>query len=94
MSKDKNLDDLFRERLRNYEQAPPAYLLENILDKVADHRKRRMLIFWRVAGVAAAILLAFIAGWQVNRMAVESPMVQVAAEKTVVPTESGQDKKK
>ena len=86
MSKDKNLDDLFRERLRNYEQAPPAYLLENILDKVADHRKRRMLIFWRVAGVAAAILLAFIAGWQVNRMAVESPMVQVAAEKTVVPT--------
>ena len=36
MKKDKNLDELFRDKLLNYEQEPPAYLLENILSGVAD----------------------------------------------------------
>jgi len=66
MKKDKELDDLFREKLLNYEQEPPAYLLDNILSGVAGERRKKKLIFWRVAGVAAALLLAFIAGWQLN----------------------------
>jgi len=66
MKKDKNLDELFRDKLLNYEQEPPAYLLENILSGVAGERRRRKLIYWRVAGVAAALLLAFVAGWQLN----------------------------
>ena len=66
MKKDKNLDELFRDKLLNYEQEPPAYLLENILSGVAGARRKRKLIYWRVAGVAAALLLAFVAGWQLN----------------------------
>lgn len=66
MKKDKNLDELFRDKLLNYEQEPPAYLLGNILDKVGDARRKKRLIWWRVAGVAAALLIAFVAGWQVN----------------------------
>jgi len=66
MKKDKNLDELFRDKLLNYEQEPPAYLLENILSGVAGARRKRKLIFWRVAGVAAALVLAFVAGWQLN----------------------------
>jgi len=66
MKKDKNLDELFRDKLLNYEQEPPAYLLENILSGVADTRRKRKLVFWRVAGVAAALVLAFVAGWQLN----------------------------
>ena len=66
MKKDKNLDELFRDKLLNYEQEPPAYLLENILSGVAGERRKRKLIYWRVAGVAAALLLAFVAGWQFN----------------------------
>jgi hypothetical protein len=66
MKKDKNLDELFRDKLLNYEQEPPAYLLDNILSGVAGARRRRKLIYWRVAGVAAALLLAFVAGWQLN----------------------------
>jgi hypothetical protein len=66
MKKEKNLDDLFRDKLLNYEQEPPAYLLENILSSVSGERRKKKLIFWRVAGVAAALLLAFVAGWQLN----------------------------
>jgi len=66
MSKNKNLDELFREKLLNFEQEPPAHLLENILAGVASTRRKRKIIFWRIAGVAAAILLAFVAGWQLN----------------------------
>jgi len=69
MKKDKNLDELFRDKLLNYEQEPPAYLLENILSGVADARRKRKLVFWRVAGVAAALLIAFVAGWQLNNSA-------------------------
>ena len=66
MKKEEKLDDLFREKLLNYEQEPPAYLLENILDGVTQNRRKKRLIWWRVAGVAAALLLAFVAGWQLN----------------------------
>ena len=66
MRKDKNLDELFRDKLLNYEQEPPAYLLDNILSTVAGERRKKKMIFWRVAGVAAALLIAFVAGWQLN----------------------------
>jgi len=68
MMKDKNIDELFREKLLNYEQEPPAYLLENILAGAAGARRRRKIVFWRVAGIAAAVLLAFVAGWQLKYM--------------------------
>lgn len=66
MKKEKKIDELFREKLQNFEQEPPAYLLGNILDGVAGARRKRRMIIWRVAGVAAALLLAFVAGWQLK----------------------------
>lgn len=66
MKKEKNIDELFRDKLQNFEQEPPAYLLEGILAGVAGEKKKRRLIYWRIAGVAAALLLAFVAGWQFN----------------------------
>jgi len=85
MSKDQNLDDLLRERFLDYEQSPPAYLLENILDKVSDNRKRRKLVFMRIVGAAAAILLAFIAGWQLNENTNEVQKLQSATVNAIVP---------
>jgi hypothetical protein len=66
MKKYQNMDELFRDKLANFEQAPPAYILDNVLDGVAGARRKRKNIFWRIAGIAAALLLAFIAGWQIN----------------------------
>ncbi|MDO9613690.1 MAG: hypothetical protein Q7J86_04105, partial [Bacteroidota bacterium] len=68
MKRDENIDELFREKLRNYEKEPPAYLLQNVLDGAAGARRSRKIVFWRVAGVAAAILLAFVAGWQLQHL--------------------------
>lgn len=78
MKKDKNLDELFRDKLLNYEQEPPAYLLGNILERVGEERRKKRLIWWRVAGVAAALMIAFVAGWQLNNSSnrgIEQPFV-------------------
>ena len=66
--KDKDIDKLFREKLQDYEQQPPSFILENVLAGVAATRRKRIFLYWRVAGVAAALLLAFVAGWQVNHI--------------------------
>lgn len=77
MKKEKKIDELFREKLQNFEQEPPAYLLGNILDGVAGVRRKRRMIIWRVAGVAAALLLAFVAGWQLKTSDIRNPKNQV-----------------
>ncbi|MDP3434484.1 MAG: hypothetical protein Q8T04_16200 [Bacteroidota bacterium] len=77
MKRDENIDDLFREKLRNYEKEPPAYLLQNVLDGAAGARRTRKIVFWRVAGVAAAILLAFVAGWQLQHLNSETSPQQI-----------------
>lgn len=64
MKNDNSIDELFREKLQNYQQEPPASLFDEILAGAARERNRRKIIYWRIAGVAAALLLAFIAGWQ------------------------------
>lgn len=80
MKKDQNIDELFREKLLNFEQKPPTYLLENILAKAAADRRKKKIILWRVAGVAAGLLLAFIAGWQMNYL--NNPMTGKSSEIT------------
>lgn len=85
MIKDKDIDKLFREKLENYEQQPPAYLLENILTAAAGARRKRKIVFWRVAAVAAALLLAFVAGWQVNYMNHEGINQPVVISQNTIP---------
>lgn len=84
MKKNQNIDDLFRDKLLNYEQEPPASLLEKILAGAESARLKRNVVFWRAAGVAAALLLAFVAGWQLNYMNSETvvPPVLVSRSKT------------
>lgn len=96
--KDTNIDKLFREKLLDYEKQPPAYLLENVLAGVGGARRKRRIVFWRVAGVAAALLLAFVAGWQVNYMnqeTIKQPVVvnQDSSAKTTVEMNAVTEKK-
>ena len=85
MKEDKNIDELFREKLQNHEQEPPAYILENVLAGVAGTRRKRRLVLWRVAGVAAALLLAFVAGWQVNYMNRETTKQPIVVNRNSFP---------
>jgi len=90
MMKEKNLDELFRDKLLNYEQEPPAYLLETILSGVAGARRKRKLVYWRVAGVAAALLIAFVAGWQLNESAYQKTNQAVNVVQPLTPESSSE----
>lgn len=90
MKNEKKIDELFREKLQNFEQEPPAYLLGNILDGVAGARRKRRMIIWRVAGVAAALLLAFVAGWQLKTSDIRNPENQVMVSAPVQTQKSDQ----
>jgi len=88
--KDKNIDKLYREKLLNYEQQPPAHLLENVLAGIAAARRKRRIAFWRAVGVAAALILAFVAGWQfnyLNQESVQQPIV--VSQNSSVETKNG-----
>jgi len=97
MKENKNIDELLRDKLLNFEQEPPAYLLENILAGVAGAKRRRKFIYWRVAGIAAAVLLAFVAGWQFDArenvelakqqtITSQTPIAKAGSEK-IIPSE-------
>ena len=89
---DKNIDDLFRDKLKDLEKAPPAYLLGNILSGAAAARRRRRILYWRVASVAAGLLLAFVAGWQISQMNQQEGQQQVVVSHEAS-SEVNQDKK-
>ena len=87
MSEKKHIDKLFKEQLKNFEVAPSDAVWENIeatLNK--DKRKRRVIpIWWKIAGVAATLLLMFtVANIVLNNS-------DSAVEKEVVETEKTND---
>ncbi|TXE19045.1 hypothetical protein ES692_04090 [Psychroserpens burtonensis] len=61
MSEKKNIDKLFKEQFKNFEATPSDAVWKNIEAKLnTDKRKRRVIpIWWKVAGVAAAVVLMF-----------------------------------
>jgi len=63
LNENKNIDQLFREKLGEYEKTPPMYIWSNIQGKLNTHRKERRIAILKTASVAAAIIVAFLAGW-------------------------------
>lgn len=62
MNDKKKIDKLFKEQFKEFEVAPKDYVWENIEQKLhEDKRKKRRIIpfWWKVAGVAASLLLLF-----------------------------------
>jgi len=63
LNENKNIDQLFREKLGEFEKTPPMYLWTNIQGKLNAHRHERRIALLKTVGVAAAVVLAFLAGW-------------------------------
>jgi len=63
LNENKNIDRLFREKLGEYEKTPPLYIWSNIQGKLNTHRKERRIAILKTASIAAAIIVAFLAGW-------------------------------
>lgn len=67
MKEDKQLDDLFRSKLENFEMKPPAHLWDGILEKQAAAKKKKGMLIWWISGTAASLLLAFFLGWELQK---------------------------
>jgi hypothetical protein len=78
INKDDILDELFRSKLDDFEQVPPSYVWMKIREKQKEGKRRRTLYAMRIGGIAAAVLLAFLLGWQLQEhreLLKESPVV-------------------
>lgn len=64
MSEKKHIDKLFKEQLKDFEVAPGDHVWERIEGELhKDKRKRRVIpLWWKIAGVAAALVLLFTVG--------------------------------
>ncbi len=66
LNDNKHIDQLFREKLGEFEKTPPMYLWTNIQGKLNARRKERRLVILKTVSIAAAIVLAFLAGWKLT----------------------------
>lgn len=66
MKNGKNIDELFREKLQNFEAVPPEAVFGKVMAGVATEPKKKFVIFWRLAGAAAILLIALLTGWQLE----------------------------
>lgn len=62
MSERKNINNLFQEKFENYEVTPEEFIWENIELKLKEKKKRRVIPFWwKLSGIAAALVIGFFA---------------------------------
>lgn len=92
---DKNMDQVFRDKLADFEKTPPAFVWDNLQANLAGQKRKKLLLYWRLAGAAAVLLLAFVAGWQISiqtdpksQILVENNDMQVAPKVALPETNS------
>ena len=66
LSEKKNIDQLFRDKLQNYESLPPVFLWDRIETDLDVRTRRGKILSGKAMGIAAAVLVAFFAGWWLN----------------------------
>jgi len=66
MKEEKEIDNIFREKLENFKVQPPPFVWENVQVKLAAVRRRNRLVYLGWISAAAVVVLAFLAGWYFN----------------------------
>ncbi len=61
LNKKEQIDQLFLEKLKDYQKDPPVFLWDEIEKKI--HNRKGKSNFWTIIAVAAAILALFLSGW-------------------------------
>jgi hypothetical protein len=80
------IDQVFRDKLADYEKIPPVFVWDNIQASLVSKKRKKRLIYWRISGIAAALAIAFLAGWQFSKE--WGPDQRLVVEKTTqIPTE-------
>jgi hypothetical protein len=88
MSDKKNIDRLFQEKLKDFEAIPNNSVWDNISTELrsSKKRKKRFPIWWRVAGVAAGLLLLF----TLSQLILNNNTI-VSTQETIVDVDSKKD---
>jgi len=61
MNENKNIERLFQEKFKDFEVIPDEHIWDNIETQLDEKKKRRIIPFWwRLSGVAAALLIGFL----------------------------------
>jgi len=64
MNERKNIDRLFQEKFKDFEDFPPANVWKNIENQISKKKKRRIVPLWlRLVGAAAILLLIISSGF-------------------------------
>lgn len=62
------IDELFNEKLANFEVEPPPYVLDNIHTKLDAKTQKKRFIFWLSFAATVAIVLSFGAGYLISNV--------------------------
>jgi len=63
MSEKKNIDRLFQEKFKDFEENPPKFIWDNIREELKEKKKRRVIPIWlRLSGVAAILVMGLLLG--------------------------------
>lgn len=93
MNKNRDIENLFREKFENLDMAPSPKVWENIRYELDRNKKRRIIPLWiRLGGVAALLALMFTIGnslWKSDPNNVNQETV-VTEEKSLTPSSDGQ----
>lgn len=66
LNENKDIDQLFRDKLEDFEKTPPSFLWTNIQARLDEKQNGLRFTMVKTVGIAAAILLAFLAGWWIT----------------------------
>jgi len=85
LNENKKIDQLFQEKLGEFEKTPPMYVWKNIQGKLNSQRMNRRIALLKTVGIAAAIVLAFLAGWRMTNLSEKGtiPQNSIAIQKEI-----------
>ncbi|WP_432672465.1 hypothetical protein [Flavobacterium sp. SM2513] len=79
MNDKKNIDRLFQERFKDFESVPNEKIWNNIHDALHEKKKRKIIpLWWKLSGIAAGFVLAFLAFNTLSNPIIVEPSVVVA----------------
>jgi hypothetical protein len=84
LTENNNIDKLFQKGLGEYEKTPPAFVWINIQQGLDRRKNARLILLQRTIGIAAAVVLALLAGWwMTNPLEKSNSLQNSVAEKPV-----------
>ncbi len=72
--KQKHIDQLFKDKLENFEMSPDPSVWNSIEASLEKKRRKNAFIWLQRSGVAAVVAIAFALGWYFSSRTIESPI--------------------